>query len=107
MGTKAQATIMTTRFWTSIVYILKNFGPFVSVLRLVNGEKKLPMDYIYEAMDRAKEAIAKSFRENEEQYKGVFDIIDKRWESQLHRPLHATRHYLNLDFFSCQPNRDY
>ena len=38
--------------------------------------KKPPIGYIYEAMGTAKEAIAKSFGENEVQYKAGFDIID-------------------------------
>ncbi|KAJ9187043.1 hypothetical protein P3X46_002540, partial [Hevea brasiliensis] len=71
----------------------------VHVLRLVDGEKMPTMGYIYEAMDKAKEAIAKSFDENEEKYKTIFEIIDKRWESQLHRPLHAAGYYLNPEFF--------
>ncbi|XP_058006808.1 uncharacterized protein LOC110648320 [Hevea brasiliensis] len=71
----------------------------IRVLRLVDGEKMLAMGYIYEAIDRAKEAIAKSFDENEEKYKAIFEIIDKRWESQLHRPLHTAGYYLNLEFF--------
>ena len=44
----------------------------------MDGEKKPPMGYIYEAMDRAKKAIAKSFNDREEKYKDVFTIIDKR-----------------------------
>ncbi|RVW91326.1 hypothetical protein CK203_035382 [Vitis vinifera] len=64
-------------------------GPLVRVLRLVDGEKKAPMGYIYEAMNRAKDAIVRSFNGNEEKYKEIFNIIDKRWEIQLHRPLHA------------------
>ncbi|XP_020107334.1 glutamic acid-rich protein-like [Ananas comosus] len=44
----------------------------------VDGEKRPSMGYIYEAMDRAKEAIAKSFNEKEDKYNEVFKIIDKR-----------------------------
>lgn len=55
-------------------------------------------------MDRAKEAIAKSFNNNEEKYKDIFTIIDKRWELQLHRPLHAAGYYLNLSFYYLNPN---
>ncbi|XP_011660188.2 uncharacterized protein LOC105436349 [Cucumis sativus] len=62
------------------------------------------MGYIYEAMDRAKEAIAKSFNNNEEKYKDIFTIIDKRWELQLHRPLHAAGYYLNPSFYYSNPN---
>lgn len=48
------------------------------VFWLVDNEKKPTMGYIYEAIDRAKEAITKLFGENEDQYKAVFDIIDRR-----------------------------
>ena len=61
------------------------------------------MGYIYEAMDRAKECIEKSFNFKEEKYKEIFDIIDKRWEVQLHRPLHAAGHILNPEFFYDNP----
>ena len=57
------------------------------------------MGYIYEAMDKAKETIIKSFNNNESKYKDVFAIIDKRWNCQLHRPLHAAAHFLNPEFF--------
>ena len=57
------------------------------MLRLVDGEKKAPMEYIYEAMTRAKETIVKSLLGNEEKYKEIFEIIYRRWEIQLHQPL--------------------
>ena len=61
----------------------------------MDGEKKPPMGYIYEAMDRAKEAIAHGFRGVQKHYEKVFQIIDARWSEQLHRPLHAAGHVLN------------
>ena len=60
---------------------------------------KAPMGYIYEAMNRAKDAIVRSFNGNEEKCKEIFNIIDKRWEIQLHWPLHALEYFLNLEFF--------
>ena len=66
-------------FWNTIVYSLKVSGPPVDVLQFVDKEKKLVMEYIYEAMDRTKEAIEKSFNEREEKYKEIFEIIDQRW----------------------------
>ena len=50
-------------------------------------------------MDRAKEAIEKSFNGREERYKEIFEIIDRRWDCQLHRPLHAACYFLNPEFF--------
>ncbi|XP_061358686.1 uncharacterized protein LOC133302887 [Gastrolobium bilobum] len=73
------------RLWKSIHYCLKIVSPLVKVLRLVDGDSKPAMGYIYEAMDRAKEEIAKSFNHEEKRYKDVWEIIDKHWDLQLHR----------------------
>ena len=91
--------ILMPSFWNYIVYILKVMGPLVRVLHLFDNERKLAMGYIYEAMDRAKEAIIKVFNENEERYSNIFKIIDERWECQLHWPLLAAGHFLNLEYF--------
>nr|KYP32656.1 hypothetical protein KK1_046594 [Cajanus cajan] len=56
------------------------------------------MGYIYEAMERAKETIQLSFDHNEEKYKDIFAIIDKRWDCQLHHPLDVAGYYLSLEF---------
>ncbi|KAL6559467.1 hypothetical protein OROGR_004584 [Orobanche gracilis] len=98
-GKEVTSIILMPTFWTSIVYILKIFGPLVRVLRLVDGEKKPAMGYIYEAMDRCKEAIMASFNHNEEKYLDIFKIIDNRWDCQLHQPLHAAGYYLNPEYF--------
>ena len=37
-------------------------------------KKKAPMGYIYEAMNRAKDASVRSFNGNEEKYKEIFNI---------------------------------
>ncbi|KAK8941281.1 hypothetical protein KSP39_PZI010745 [Platanthera zijinensis] len=102
-GKQVQSIIYMVSFWSTIVYILKIFGPLVRVLRLVDGEKRPAIGYIYEAMDRAKETIMSSFNGKEDKYKEVLAIVDRRWENQLHRPLHAAAHYLNPEFFYSNP----
>ncbi|XP_059664281.1 uncharacterized protein LOC132310058 [Cornus florida] len=77
-GKRVASYVLMPSFWNNIVFSLKVSGPLISVLRLVDGEKKPPMGYIYAAKDRAKEAIAKSFGEVEDKYKDIFEIIDKR-----------------------------
>lgn len=96
---KVTTFLLSDNFWKNFVYSLKLTGPLVKVLRLVDGEKKPPMGYIYEAMDRAKEAIAKSFSNVQEKYQQAFEFIDARWDSQLHRPLHAAGYFLNPQIF--------
>ncbi|XP_028753001.1 uncharacterized protein LOC114712623 [Neltuma alba] len=87
-----------SRFWSSIKYCLKCVSPLVKVLRLVDGDSKPAMPYIYEAMDRAKEEIADNFEKKESRYKKIWKIIDTRWNLQLHRPLHAAAYFLNPKF---------
>ncbi|KAH0722496.1 hypothetical protein KY290_005147 [Solanum tuberosum] len=61
-------------------------------------EQKPPMGYIYEAMDRAKGSIQKAFTD-EYKYAKVFEIIDKRWNTQLHQHVHAAGNILNPSLF--------
>ncbi|XP_075493545.1 uncharacterized protein LOC142531331 [Primulina tabacum] len=96
---QAQKIILMPSFRNSIIFAMKVGGPLLEVLRLVDGEKKPAMGYIYEAMDRAKEKIAKAFGNNEDRYKEVFEIIDNRWQLQLHQDLHAAGYFLNPQFF--------
>nr|KYP34542.1 hypothetical protein KK1_044500 [Cajanus cajan] len=98
-GKKATEIVLMPTFWSDVVYALKAMGPIVRVLRLVDNEKKPAMGYIYEAMERAKEAIQNSFNHNEEKYKDIFAIVDRRWDCQLHHPLHAAGYYLNPEFY--------
>ncbi|KAI5439695.1 hypothetical protein KIW84_025175 [Lathyrus oleraceus] len=52
---------------------------------MVDSDENPTMGFIYQEMDRAKEKIRSSF-----------NGIAKRWDKQLHRPLHAAGLYLNL-----------
>ncbi|KAE8718967.1 hypothetical protein F3Y22_tig00109983pilonHSYRG00032 [Hibiscus syriacus] len=88
-GKRLTSIILQERFWRNIVYALKLTRPLVKVLKMVDGDKKSTMGYIYESVDRAKETIAFSFLHKEEHYKKAFEYIDARWDCQLHRPLHA------------------
>ncbi|KAL0922772.1 hypothetical protein M5K25_006789 [Dendrobium thyrsiflorum] len=49
-------------------------------------------------MDEAKELIAHNLGGEEASYREIWDIIDARWEVQLHRHLHAAAYYLNPQF---------
>jgi hypothetical protein len=106
-GKKVATIIMMPSFWNKVVYILKATSPLVRVLRLVDSEKRPAMGYIYEAMDRAKEAVMKAFNNNAEKFGPICDIIDKRWDCQLHRPLHVAGFFLNPDFSYENQNLDF
>jgi hypothetical protein len=69
-------------------------APLVKVLRMVDGDKPA-MGFVYEAMDKAKEAIKEAYHGKRQKYLPLWRIVDERWNKQLHRPLHATGYYLN------------
>ncbi|XP_042451216.1 uncharacterized protein LOC122036087 [Zingiber officinale] len=56
-GKRVAEVILMPSFWKNMVFALKVGGPLVKVLRLVDGEKRSPMGYIYEAMDRPKKLL--------------------------------------------------
>ncbi|XP_059290810.1 uncharacterized protein LOC132044338 [Lycium ferocissimum] len=61
LGKEVVRHLTSTSFWNDVVRALKVGSPLIVALRLVDGEKKPSMGYIYKAMDRAKEAIEKGF----------------------------------------------
>ena len=86
---EAKKIILGKEFWQKAADILKVQEPLVKVLRLVDGDEKPTMGFIYEAMDRAKLAIERDCRF----YKDYWKIIDNRWNFQLHHDLHAAGKY--------------
>ncbi|XP_057811513.1 uncharacterized protein LOC131025744 [Salvia miltiorrhiza] len=87
-------------FWPSVVYALTTTRLLVKVLRMVDSEQMPAMGFIYDAMDEAKEHIAKNLGNEIGKYKEIWEIIDAKWEHQLHRDIHAAAHFLNPRFQS-------
>ncbi|XP_031111994.1 uncharacterized protein LOC116015966 [Ipomoea triloba] len=82
-------------FWPCLIYGIKNTKPLVEVLRLVDADKEPAMDFLYNAMDEVKQKIAKNLGGEEKDYKEIWEIIDDKWDFQMHRHLHAAAYYLN------------
>ncbi|KAG5515997.1 hypothetical protein RHGRI_036889 [Rhododendron griersonianum] len=93
-----ESLIILLRKLVKKMYCLKGVLPLIKVLRLVDGDAKPAMGYIYEAMDRAKEQIEKNFNKVKRRYAAIWKIVDERWALQLHRPLHVAAYFLNPRF---------
>jgi hypothetical protein len=59
-GENVEQIVLNNSFWENADKVLKMCNPIVNVLCMVDGEKP-SMGFIYEGMDRCKEAIATSF----------------------------------------------
>eukprot|EP00253_Pinus_taeda_P004506 PITA_04506 len=90
--------VLGDSLWEKVTEIVSFTEPLLKVLRLMDG-KKPAMGYIYEGMDRAKEAIKIFYKGDESKYLPLWQIIDFKWDNQLHSPLHAMRAFLNLSLF--------
>ena len=82
-------------FWSQCHHIVKVTEPLVRVLRLVDGDEKPAMEYLYEAMDRAKEEIKVRMKQKVSLYGPYVQVIDVRWDKQLYSHLHAAGCFLN------------
>eukprot|EP00253_Pinus_taeda_P027736 PITA_27736 len=93
-GKDTKKKVFDNYFWKRSVELVKITEPLVKVLRMVDGEK-LAMGYIYEAMDQAKEQIRATYKDRLVKYGRIWEIIDNKWNNQLHRLIHAARYFLN------------
>ncbi|PHT86802.1 hypothetical protein T459_08908 [Capsicum annuum] len=98
-SSKFAKEVNSTYFWNDVVKALKVCGPLVSFLRLMDGEKRLPIGYMLEAMDKAKETIQRGFDRVSRHYEKVLKIIDSRWTDQLKRLLHSAGYILNPELY--------
>ncbi|OVA01901.1 zinc finger protein [Macleaya cordata] len=81
-------------FWRGVEESVAVSEPILKVLREVAGGKPA-MGFIYESMTRAKESIRTYYIMDENKCKTFLDIVDRRWQNQLHSPLHAAAAFLN------------
>jgi hypothetical protein len=85
-------------FWMGVQELCAISEPSVKILHLVDGDKPA-MGYLYEAMDRTKEAIHQYYEDKGEvgltKQAQICSVIDEQWNNTLHRPIHATELYPN------------
>jgi hypothetical protein len=79
--------VYSDSFWEGVVEVCSVSEPLVKVLRLVDSDKTT-MGYLYEAMDRAKEAIRAYYvgkgNHGFRRQMLLWDSIDTRWTGMLH-----------------------
>ena len=94
-GKNAYATIMHPNFWKDVKMCLNVFEPLVKVLRLVDGDVKLSMGFLFGELIKAKREIKEAYGNDESRYKDVIAIVDKKMNGRLDSPLHLAAYLLN------------
>ncbi|WOH14251.1 hypothetical protein DCAR_0933768 [Daucus carota subsp. sativus] len=71
------------------------FKPLVKVLRLVDGDWRPSMGFVYGELKDVKKEIIKLCKDTKEIYEPIIQIIDSRAKDRLDSPLHLTGYLLN------------
>ena len=74
-----KVSLLGNSLWEKVTEIISFTEPLVKVLRIMDGEKPA-MGYIYEGMDKGKEAIKTFYKGDSSKYLPISEIIDSRWD---------------------------
>ena len=97
-GVESKNVILSPMFWTNCSKIISISEPLVRTLRMVDGDKKPSMGYLYEAMRKAMEKVKEVCNGKVEQYGPYLSIIDRRWKNKLCKPIHVAAYFLNPQY---------
>ncbi|KAL5741250.1 hypothetical protein ACOSP7_027982 [Xanthoceras sorbifolium] len=76
-GKAAYSTVLNMNFWNGVTLCLKVFAPLVKVLRLVDGDVKSSMGFLYGELKNAKEEIKVVLRNNVNMEKNIMILTLK------------------------------
>ncbi|XP_043703201.1 uncharacterized protein LOC122653288 [Telopea speciosissima] len=95
-GKQIAEIVISTPFWNGVQDCLRASLPLLQVLRIVDGDERPALPEVYVAMEEAKKHIISNFKGIERKWKKVVKIIDRRWTSQMERPIYLAAFLLNL-----------
>ncbi|XP_062018641.1 uncharacterized protein LOC133735244 [Rosa rugosa] len=95
---------LSASFWNGVSLCFKVFTPLVKVLRLVDGDRKPSMGFVYGELLRAKEEIKMAFKDQEAHYRPILDIVDEKARDRLDSPLHFAGYLLNPYYTYVNPS---
>jgi hypothetical protein len=103
-GKDATTIILNPTFWKDVKLTLTVFEPLVKVLRLIDGDVKLSMSFVYGELLKAKREIKEAFGNNESRFKEIIVVIDKKMKGRIDSPLHLTAYLLNPHYSYSNPS---
>jgi hypothetical protein len=97
-GKKFVESVLDSLFLEECAIIMRMSEPLVRVLRMVDGDDRPSMGYLYDDIHHAKEEMLRRFQKRKAKVKPFIDIINNRWDGQLYRNLYAVAFWLNPQF---------
>ncbi|KAJ1259807.1 hypothetical protein BS78_10G184300 [Paspalum vaginatum] len=99
-GVQATATLTKPTFWGGVALCLRVFEPLVKVLRMVDGDVKPSMAFLYGDILKAKNEILTGLgnvdkTDTQNLYKSIIEIIDSKMIGRLDTPLQLAAYCLN------------
>ncbi|XP_050387268.1 uncharacterized protein LOC126803514 [Argentina anserina] len=98
-GKAVFATIMSMSFWNGVSLCLQVFEPLVKVLRLVDGDKRPSMGFLYGELQEARKEIKEVYNNQEATYAQILEIMDLKARDRLDGPLHLAAYFFNPYYF--------
>jgi hypothetical protein len=80
--------------WRAVEEIAAVSEPLLRVMRDVSGGKAA-IGYIYESMTKVMDSIRTYYIMDEGKCKSFLDIVEQKWQVELHSPLHSAAAFLN------------
>ncbi|KAK6131527.1 hypothetical protein DH2020_034734 [Rehmannia glutinosa] len=105
MAKNVTSIIQRSEFWKQGKEVLHALEPLVRVLRLVDGEGSTSA-YLYEAMERAKEAIKQNCHHNQSKYMQIWTLFEVRRSNNIIHPVHAAATFLNPAYMRSENFRE-
>ncbi|KAK7386773.1 hypothetical protein VNO78_27109 [Psophocarpus tetragonolobus] len=87
--------ILDSRFWKQCIDVVKLTEPLVRMLHVVDSKDKPAMGFLYQAIYKAREEMMRRFKRNKKRLEPYLNILDKHWDSQLHKNINAAGYWLN------------
>ncbi|XP_018469619.1 uncharacterized protein LOC108841336 isoform X2 [Raphanus sativus] len=97
-------TCLSPAFWNGVSRVVNVLEPLVKVLKMVEGEKKPSMGFIYGELLEAKRCIKAATNNLEKYYHPIFEIIDEKIRGRLDSPLHLAAYLLNPFYLYNKPD---
>jgi hypothetical protein len=107
-GVQATATLVKPSFWNGVSLCLRVFEPLVNVLRMVDGDTKPSMPWLYGEILKAKEeiriAVGNLDKNGTGLYKSIIEIVDEKMKKRLDCPIHMAAYCLNPYYSYSKPS---